>query len=528
MQGQDVKDMKNWAELQGKNAENAAIDGVQPSNIVNVEVQEMNCGKDGQDDMSRGVGTPSVRPASTAIPWYMYMIAATASLNSIDYGFDVGVSSGVALYLREGFELEDVEVGMFFSIVPIAAALGAMVAQSVSDRFGRKGNFLATQFVGIAGVLLCSFSVNYDMILVGRFLVGISVGIGMSIDPMYISETAPAEHRGKLTTWSEMSANFGIMLGFFFNWLFKDLPENVNWRVMLLCGVFLPTLLIILTLTFMPESPRWLITKGRTEEAESILRRTHSQGTDVDEVVKAIVEDIQQAEVHRATTWKSVLCPPSQYRHAVLLAFFMAVAQHICGVDGVIFYAPTLYERAGVADTKQEQITLTVTMGIVKVIFIGVSMALLDSVGRRPLLLFGSLGTALSLGMICVGSIRDLEIGVLAVMGTFSFVAFFSIGFGPVCWLYAAELFPSTLRCKGMCLCVLLNRAASAFVNVSFFPLSNLLGGQAGLFGLYAAVTALVTVVVAFTAIETKGKSLEEISRSKSTKSLDSQVPEIL
>jgi len=194
----------------------------------------------------------------------------------------------------------------------------------------------------------------------------------------------------------------------------------------------------------------------------------------------------------------------------------------------VIFYAPTLYERAGVADTKQEQITLTVTMGIVKVIFIGVSMALLDSVGRRPLLLFGSLGTALSLGMICVGSIRDLEIGVLAVMGTFSFVAFFSIGFGPVCWLYAAELFPSTLRCKGMCLCVLLNRAASAFVNVSFFPLSNLLGGQAGLFGLYAAVTALVTVVVAFTAIETKGKSLEEISRSKSTKSLDSQVPEIL
>lgn len=192
MQGQDVKDMKNWAELQGKNAENAAIDGVQPSNIVNVEVQEMNCGKDGQDDMSRGVGTPSVRPASTAIPWYMYMIAATASLNSIDYGFDVGVSSGVALYLREGFELEDVEVGMFFSIVPIAAALGAMVAQSVSDRFGRKGNFLATQFVGIAGVLLCSFSVNYDMILVGRFLVGISVGIGMSIDPMYISETAPA------------------------------------------------------------------------------------------------------------------------------------------------------------------------------------------------------------------------------------------------------------------------------------------------------------------------------------------------
>ena len=125
MQRQDVHDMKHWAELQGKNAENAAINGVQPSNIVNVEVQEMNAGKDEKDDMSPGVPTPSVRQASAAIPWYMYMIAATASLNSIDYGFDVGVSSGVALYLREGFELGDVEVGMFFSIVPIAAALGS-------------------------------------------------------------------------------------------------------------------------------------------------------------------------------------------------------------------------------------------------------------------------------------------------------------------------------------------------------------------------------------------------------------------
>ncbi|CAE7400509.1 PLT2 [Symbiodinium natans] len=445
----------------------------------------------------------------------MYMIAATASLNSIDYGFDIGVSSGVALYLREGFDLRDVQVGWFFSIVPITAGLGAMVAHWLSDRFGRRGNFLATQFVGIAGVTLCALSVSYEMILVGRCLVGISMGIGMSIDPMYISETAPAEHRGKLTTWAEISTNMGIVLGFFVNWLFEDLPENVNWRVMLLCGVLLPSLLIILTLTFMPESPRWLITKGRTEEAKSVLTRTHPPGTDIDAVVHAIDEDIKQAELYEATTWKSVVCAAKQYRHTVWLAFFIAVAQQINGVEGVLFYAPTLYERAGVAETKQDQFTLTVTMGLVKVLFIGVSMAALDSVGRRPLLIFGSLGTALSLVMVSLGSYRELDVGILAVVGTFAYVAFFSIGFGPVCWLYASELFPSTLRSKGMSLCVLLNRAGASIVNLCFLPLSDLLGGQAALFGVFTAITAMITVVAAFAAIETKGKTLEEISAPK-------------
>ena len=474
-------------------------------------------------------GTPPVkasgtfRPSSSSIPCYMYMIAATASLNSIEYGFDVGVGSGVALYLRETFDLGDLQVGWFFSMVPITAGLGAMLSHPVSDRFGRRGNFLAAQFIGITGVTLCALSRSYEMMLVGRCLVGASMGIGMSIDPMYIAETAPAEHRGKLTTWAEMSTNFGILLGFFSNWLFKDLPENVNWRVMLLCGMVLPILLIVLTLTFMPESPRWLITKGRIEEAKNVLSRTHPPGADADAIVRSIVEDIKQAELYDATTWRSVVCPPQQYRRIVWLAFFIAVAQQINGVDGVLFYAPTLYERAGVADTRQDQFALTVSMGVVKVIFIGISMTLLDKVGRRPLLIFGSLGTTLSLVMISLGSNHDLETGILTVIGTFAFVAMFSIGFGPVCWLYASELFPSTLRTKGMSLCVMMNRAGSSLVNLCFFPMSNLLGGHAALFGFYAAITTMITVVAAFTAIETKGKTLEEISALKGHKSLGRQ-----
>lgn len=483
---------------------------------------EMNDESKAMDGVSHSNVAARFASGSTTIPLYMYLIAATASLNSIDYGFDIGVSSGVALYLRESFELRDVQVGWFFSIVPITAGLGAVVAHEVSDRFGRRANFHCTQFLGVTGVIFCALSVSYEMILVGRCLVGVSMGIGMSIDPMYISETAPAEHRGKLTTWAELSTNMGIVLGFFFNWLFQDLPENLNWRVMLLCGIFLPTLLIVLTLTFMPESPRWLITKGRAEEAKAVLRRTHPQGTDIDAVVSDISADIQQAELYEATTWKSVLFPARQYRSRVWLAFFVALAQQINGVEGVLFYAPTLYERAGVAETKQDQFTLTVTMGLVKVIFIGVSMAVLDSVGRRPLLIFGCLGTALSLVMVGLGSHREWDIGVLAVIGTFAYVAFFSIGFGPVCWLYASELFPSTLRSKGMSLCVLLNRAGASLVNLLFLPTSNLLGGQAALFSLYAAITAVITVVAYFTAIETKGKTLEEISAPKGHKSLGS------
>eukprot|EP00971_Amphidinium_carterae_P351048 6491878-Amphidinium_carterae.2 len=167
-------------------------------------------------------GRPGAVHKVTGIPQYMYMIAAIASLNSINYGFDVGVSSGVGLYVQEAFELGDVQVGWFFSTVAIASGFGAPAAHWISDRFGRKGNFLATQFIAITGMSLCAGSVSYEMILLGRVIVGISVGIGMSIDPMYISESAPAQHRGKLTTWAEMATNIGIALGYFFNWLLQD------------------------------------------------------------------------------------------------------------------------------------------------------------------------------------------------------------------------------------------------------------------------------------------------------------------
>ncbi|CAE7256794.1 PLT6 [Symbiodinium sp. CCMP2592] len=196
-------------------------------------------------------------------------------------------------------------------------------------------------------------------------------------------------------------------------------------------------------------------------------------------------------------TWKSFLFPSRLYRYRAWLAFFIAPAQQINGAEGVLFYAPTLYERAGVAETKQEQFTLTVTMGLVKVIFIGVSVVVLDSVGRRPC------SSSVSLVLVGLGFRRDLEIGVLAC-GTFAYVAFFSIGFGPVCcWLYASELFPS-LRSRGMSLCVLLNRFGASLASCSCLCL---LGGQAGLFGLYAAITAGITVVAYLTAIDER-KSL--------------------
>eukprot|EP00971_Amphidinium_carterae_P351047 6491878-Amphidinium_carterae.1 len=126
----------------------------------------------------------------------------------------------------------------------------------------------------------------------------------------------------------------------------QDLPKDTNWRAMLLCGTFLPTVLIILALTIMPESPRWLITKGRSEEAKNILKRTHPDDADIDAVVDSILKDVEQAEQYAATTWRSVLCPSKQYVRTVWLAIFIAISQQINGLEGVLFYAPTIFERA--------------------------------------------------------------------------------------------------------------------------------------------------------------------------------------
>jgi len=456
-------------------------------------------------------GSAAVAKAGSAAPSpprYMYFIAGCAALNSINLGYDVGVSSGVGVYIREEFELEELQVGLFFGVLHFVAAAGGLWSQAVSDRLGRVRTFTVAQVICVAGIALVAGSGSFAVLMAGRVLVGVGVGVGLSIDPLYIAEAAPAAHRGMLTTWSELAINVGIVLGFVANWALAPLPAGVNWRVMVAIGAVLPCALLVLSLAAMPESPRWLAMRGRAAEAAAVLRRTHPAGEDVAALLQEMQAEIEADQEQARAGWAALLWPEPGTWRPVLVGLGVAVAQQVNASESVVFYSPTIFERSGVATSRQALFAATILVGFVKMGFVAVSGCLLDRVGRRPLLLLSLSAVAASLALLALGS--RLAQSWLAVLATLCFMAAFSLGVGPETWLLVAELFPSRVRAKAMSLAVFLNRMTSGAVALTFLPLSKALGGQANYFAAFAVVTAGTALAAGWLVPETKGRSLEQ------------------
>ena len=193
-----------------------------------------------------------------AVPTYVILLAMCAALNSCNLGYDIGVNSGVGFHLQakgEGMELSDVRLELFFGIFGLAAMVGAAISYTASDGLGRRKAFACTSVAFIIGVLWTATATSYASLLCGRFVTGSGVGLGLAIDPVYIAEVSPPQHRGRLVTWSETATNVGILLGFISGFAFRDSGEG-GWRAMIALGAVIPCVLLVLIKTFMPESPR--------------------------------------------------------------------------------------------------------------------------------------------------------------------------------------------------------------------------------------------------------------------------------
>ncbi|KAM0865998.1 hypothetical protein ACQ4PT_042888 [Festuca glaucescens] len=473
----------------------------------------------------------AVNPKKKSNLKYAFTCAIVASLASIVLGYDTGVMSGASLYIKKDLKITDVQVEILMGILSIYSIIGSFAAGRTSDWIGRRFTVVFVAAFFFAGALIMGFAVNYAMLMLGRFVAGIGVGYAVVIAPVYTAEISPASARGFLASFPEVFINLGILLGYVSNYAFARMPVHLGWRFMLGIGAA-PSLLLALLVSGMPESPRWLVMKGRLADAMVVLEKI----TDSPEEAAERLADIKTAAgipndldsdlvvvPHRRggdekQVWSDLIVSPTPTMRRILFAALgVLVFPQAMGSDSVVLYSPRVFESAGIAGDDQ-LLAATCAMGVTKTLVVLLAMFLLDRVGRRPLLLCSTGGVIVSLaglatGLTVVGQNSDERIPWavgLCVASVLAYVSFFSIGLGPVTCVYTTEIFPLRVRALGFALGVACNRVVSGVMSMTFLSLSSAIT-IGGTFFFYAGV-AVIAWVFFFTCLpETRGRTLEEM-----------------
>lgn len=433
-----------------------------------------------------------------------YFVAGVAALGGLLFGYDTGVISGALLFIRETMALSSTMQGVVVAIVLAGAALGAAGAGTLSDRFGRRRVILAAALLFVAGAILCALAAELTVLLVGRFLVGLAIGVASMLTPLYLAEIAPASDRGAIVSLNQLCITVGILVSYLVGFALASFPHG--WRWMLGLGA-LPGVILTVGMLILPESPRWLAGHGRTEDAGDVLQRLRGTA-DVSEELGILRTDIA-LEGRQLATWSELFS--QRLRRPLVIGIGLAMFQQVTGINTVIYFAPTIFESAGLPSAAIS-ILATAGVGAVNVIMTIVSIRLVDRLGRRQLLFWSLGGMAATLlvlaGVFYVGASGDLA--WIAVASVAAFVGFFAIGLGPVFWLLIAEIFPLALRGRAMSLATVSNWVFNLIVSVTFLDLVSAVG-SAGTFLLYAVLSVVALWFVVVKVPETKGHTLEQI-----------------
>jgi MFS transporter, SP family, galactose:H+ symporter len=433
-----------------------------------------------------------------------YLIAGVAALGGLLFGYDTGVISGALLFIREAMSLSATMQGIVVSIVLAGAVIGAAAAGSLSDRFGRRRVILVAGLLFIAGALFSAAAEGLTLLLCGRFLVGLGIGIASMLTPLYLAEIAPARERGAIVSLNQLCITTGILVSYLVGFALASLAGG--WRWMLGIGA-LPGVILTIGMIILPESPRWLAGHGRLQDAGLVLRRLRGKA-DVSDELNALRTDIAR-EGRQLAGWTELLSP--RLRRPLVIGIGLAMFQQITGINTVIYFAPTIFQTAGLSSAAIS-ILATAGVGAVNVIMTLVSIRLIDRLGRRQLLYWSLGGMAATLlvlsGVFYSGA--SGESAWIAVAAVAAFVGFFAIGLGPVFWLLISEIFPLALRGRAMSLATVANWGFNLIVSLTFLDLVAGVGST-GAFLIYAVLSVAALVFIVLMVPETKGHSLEEI-----------------
>ena len=431
------------------------------------------------------------------------VIAAIAALGGLLFGYDTGVISSALLFIRDQFHLSATAQGLVAGIALGGAAAGALVAGSLADRFGRRTVIIVTAGLFMAGSLVSAVAGTLALLLVGRVVVGIAIGVSSMLTPLYLAEMAPPERRGAIVSLNQLCITLGILVSYLAGYGLAGFGDG--WRWMLGLGA-VPGLVLATGMSVLPESPRWLAGHGRPQEAEAALRRLRG-GAEVGQEWAQLRRDVAPAG---RSAPLSALWAPSMRRPLVIgvgLAFF----QQVTGINTVIYFAPTILQSAGLSSASSA-ILATAGIGLVNVLLTLVSIRLVDRLGRRPLLIVSLAGMALSLAALALGEAMGTSgpLAAVAMVSLCAYVAFFAIGLGPVFWLLISEIFPLAVRGRAMGIATVGQWVFNLVVTATFLDLVTALGAGAT-FALYAVATVAALGFTLALVPETKGRSLEAI-----------------
>ena len=447
--------------------------------------------------------------------------AAIISVGGFIFGFDAAVISGVVGDVTRQFDLNTWQQGLVVSSPTLGGIIAGLTMGPLADLIGRKRVLILLALLYIVSAGFSALAPNVEMLILARFIGGLAFG-SLMIAPLYIAEITHASTRGAVVSMNQLNIVVGLAAAYFSNYFMLQLSQGdagwvtslgidtETWRWML--GIeLLPALIWLLCLPLLPESPRWLLVAGQHEAAENILKELYSAAE-----YQELHEEISQTNVSMSIMERlGVLLSPSM-RFALGIGLIVGVAQQITGVNAIYFYAPTIFEASGVGtDAAFAQATL---VGIINVVFTVVAILLIDKLGRRPLLIMGLAGVALSLTLAAVGFSTDDTNPTLVLIGILGFVASFAVSLGPVMWVLFSEIFPNRIRGFAIAIVGAINSFTSFVVQQVFPVLLDSIGGSLTLL-FYVVMAVFFLVLVVRYLPETRGKTLEELEVVMGTRS---------
>jgi sugar porter (SP) family MFS transporter len=453
-----------------------------------------------------GVSPESSIPAVSGRS-FAWIVSVVAALGGFLFGYDTGVVSGALLYIRHGFgNLSSFEQDAVVSGLLLGAAIGAVIAGRVSDRIGRRPTIIGISVLFIVGILVIVVSPSLAILIVGRFLVGLAVGGSSSVVIVFLSEVAPPAQRGRIVSANQLMVTAGIVVAYLVDYAFSS---GGDWRAMF--GVaFAPAALLGLGMLAMPETPRYLASHGKDEDARRVLMRMlgTSDEHEIEEELSKIDRDVAEGP-----RWRALLAP--NLRRVLVVGIGLAILQQITGINTVIYFAPTLLNDTGLGSSNS--ILNSIPIGTINVIATIVSLLIIDRVGRRPLLVCSLAGMALSLlGLGIAFELAGNTRSDLALTFLVLYVGSFAIGFGPLFWLLISEIYPGEVRGEANSVATAANWLANFAVALTFLDLVEAVGESAVFWG-FGVISVLSIVFTLRFVPETRDKSLEDLEQELGT-----------
>jgi MFS transporter, SP family, sugar:H+ symporter len=454
---------------------------------------------------------------------FVAAIVAVATIGGLLFGYDSGAVNGTQDGLKSAFALSDAGLGFTVGSLLIGCAAGAFLAGRLADIWGRRNVMMLAALLFLIGALIQGFADSQIVFVAARIMGGMAVGAASVLSPAYISEVAPANIRGRMTTIQQIMIITGLTAAFLVNYFLAQSAGKSTeifwggyeaWRWMYWMQA-IPAAVFLLALTLIPESPRFLISKGRNEEAKAVLSRLFGAGS-----ADAKVAEIKASfsEDHRPRL-SDVTAPGTILKPVVWAGLILAVFQQLVGINVIFYYGATLWQLAGF--TEGDALLINIGSGVLSIAACFVTVMFVDRIGRKPLLMIGSIGMAVSLfAMVYAFNQGSLDangqlvlseqLGIFAVIAANLYVIFFNVSWGPVMWVMLGEMFPNQIRGSALAVCGFAQWTAN-YIIAQAFPIMASGLGLAVSYSFYAVCAVISYFLVKAFIKETAGKELEEM-----------------